>query len=83
MVKEGINGRAWQIAFWVMAAIATVAIPFLATNVIANDRRNTDEHTQIRQEQVDNNKEQAQNFQKMFIEMGKMTERLARIEAKI
>jgi len=36
--KNNRNGRAWQLAFWIIAVTSTVFFTGMAANVIANDR---------------------------------------------
>lgn len=40
----------WQLAFWIITGFFVTSIVFLGNGVIANDRRNTEEHTEIRSE---------------------------------
>ena len=47
-MSEG-NGR-WQLGFWIMSVVFMGALVFLGTNVIANDRKNTEEFTIVRKE---------------------------------
>ena len=70
-----INGK-WQLAFWLMSGVLLTGLILLTTNVVANDRRNVDDHLKIRDEV-------GVKFDRLFSEIKTISERTARIEAKL
>ena len=73
--KNNSNGK-WQLAFWIMSTVIVGTMIILTNNVIANDRRNVDDHKEIRSEMSD-------KFDKLFDEVKKISERTVRIETKV
>ena len=70
----------WSLGFWIMSAIAVVAIPTMANCMINNDRIRASEDLRIESASVLRDKELSDTLNRQYQDI---VQRLTRIETKI